>query len=39
MSKLLILGGAALHCGVIETARSMGVETYVTDNLTYGGSG
>lgn len=34
MKKLLILGGAALHCGVIETARSMGIETYVTDYLS-----
>lgn len=33
MRKLLILSGAALHCGVVETAREMGVETYVTDYL------
>lgn len=31
--KLLILGGAALHCGVVETAKCMGIETYVTDYL------
>ena len=34
MSRILILGGAALHCGVVETARKMGVETYVTDCLS-----
>jgi len=33
MKKLLILGGAALHCGVVETAKQMGIETYVTDYL------
>lgn len=31
--KLLILGGAPLHCGVVETAKEMGIETYVTDNI------
>ena len=31
--KLLILSGSVLHCGVVETARQMGVETYVTDYL------
>lgn len=31
--KLLILGGSILHCGIVETARQMGIETYVTDYL------
>ncbi len=33
MKKLLVLGGALLHVGVVETAKKMGVETYVTDFL------
>lgn len=33
MKKLLILSGAMQHCGVIETAHNMGIETYVTDYL------
>ena len=31
--KLLILGGAAVHCKVVEAARAMGVYTVVTDYL------
>ncbi len=31
--KLLILGGAVLHCELINTAKRLGVETYVTDYL------
>ena len=31
--KLLILGGAAVHCKVVEAARAMGVYTIVTDYL------
>lgn len=31
--KLLILGGAVLHSGVVETANRMGIETYVTDYI------
>lgn len=29
--KLLILGGSNLHCELVNTARKLGVETYVTD--------
>lgn len=31
--KLLILGGAGLHCNLVRAARELGVETYVTDYL------
>jgi biotin carboxylase len=31
--KLLILAGAAVHCKVVEAARTMGVHTIVTDYL------
>lgn len=31
--KLLILGGAVLHCELVNTAKRLGVETYVTDYL------
>ena len=31
--KLLVLGGALLHRPVVETAKKMGIETYVTDFL------
>ena len=31
--KLLVLGGAAIHCKVVEAARAMGVYTIVTDYL------
>ena len=31
--KLLILGGASQHCKVVEAARRLGIETYVTDFL------
>ncbi len=31
--KLLILGGAGLHCNLVRAARDLGVETYVTDYL------
>ena len=30
---LLIIGGAAQHCKVVEAAKSLGVVTYVTDYL------
>lgn len=32
--KLLILGGATLHCGIVETAKQMGIEAYVADYLS-----
>lgn len=31
--KILILGGASLHCKVVEAARKMGIYTIVVDNL------
>lgn len=31
--KLLIIGGASQHCKVVETAKEMGLETYVVDFL------
>lgn len=31
--KLLVIGGAFQHCKLVETAKSMGVITYVTDYL------
>ena len=31
--KLLVLGGAAVHCKVVEAAQAMGVYTVVTDYL------
>ena len=31
--KLLVLGGAAIHCKVVEAAKEMGVYTVVTDYL------
>lgn len=31
--KLLVIGGAFQHCKLVETAKSMGVVTYVTDYL------
>jgi len=31
--KLLILGGAGVHCKLVEAARRLGVYTIVTDNL------
>lgn len=31
--KLLILGGAFLHCELVRAAKRLGVETYVTDYL------
>lgn len=31
--KLLILGGAFQHCKVVETAKELGIKTYVTDYL------
>lgn len=31
--RLLILGGASQHCKVVEAAKRLGVETYVTDFL------
>lgn len=34
--KLLILGGAHLHCGLVKTAKDLGIETFVTDNLPIG---
>ena len=29
--KLLILGGSALACDIVETAKEMGVQTYVAN--------
>ena len=31
--KLLILGGANLHCDLVIAAKNLGVETFVTDYL------
>ncbi len=31
--KLLVLGGASQHCKIVEKAKEMGIETYVTDFL------
>lgn len=33
--KLLIIGGASQHCKVVESARRLGIETYVIDYLPY----
>jgi hypothetical protein len=34
MKKILILGGASVHCKLVETAKAMGYYTIVTDYLT-----
>lgn len=31
--KLLVMGGGSQHCKVVETARALGVITYVLDNI------
>lgn len=33
MKKLLILGGANMHCKLVKAAREMGIYTIVTDNV------
>lgn len=33
MKKILILGGASVHCKLVETAKAMGLYTIVTDYL------
>lgn len=34
--KLLIIGGAFLHCKLVEAAKALGAVTYVTDYLPPG---